>query len=70
MASVYDRATDLAKKRKQSLNRLFQESLGLLDQQERERQLFDDFSLVAEAGSKETEVEFALEAQAEATVER
>lgn len=69
-AAVYDLATGLARKRKQSLNRLFQESLDLLDQRERETQLFDDFSLIAGAGSKQTDVDFALEAQTQATAER
>ena len=64
---AYDRATALAERRKQSLNRLFQDGLLLLDQQEREKQLFDDFSAIAEAGADETGVEFAFEAQSQAT---
>ncbi len=65
-AAAYDRAASLARSRKQSLNRLFQESLELLDQQESARRLFDDFSLIADAGSEETDVEFAREAQSQA----
>jgi len=66
-ASAYERATALAKRRKQSLNRVFQDSLTLLDQHDRESQLFDDFSLIAAAGSRETDMEFARDAQSEAT---
>ena len=64
---AYERATALAERRHQSLNRLFQDGLTLLDQQEREKQLFADFSAIADAGAEETDVEFALEAQTEAT---
>jgi hypothetical protein len=61
--SSYERAAQLAKARRLSLNRLFQEGLELLDQREREQRLFDDFSMIADAGTAETEVEFALAAQ-------
>ena len=64
---AYKRATALAERRGQSLNRLFQEGLRLLDQQEREKQLFDDFSAIAAAGADETDVEFAIDAQSQAT---
>ena len=67
--ATYERAASLAKARKQSLNRLFQESLELLDRQERERRLFDDFSRIAEAGETETDVGYASRAQAQATAE-
>ncbi|MGI8603463.1 MAG: hypothetical protein ACR2OZ_10750 [Verrucomicrobiales bacterium] len=69
-AAAYERAADLARKRKQSLNRLFQDSLNLLDQQEREGELFDDFTAIADAGADEIDVGFALEAQNEATAGR
>ena len=64
---AYDQAAALAQRRRQSLNRLFQDGLVLLDKQEREKQLFDDFSAIAAAGSDETDVEFALAAQSQAT---
>jgi hypothetical protein len=64
---AYERAAALAERRHQSLNRLFQDGLNLLDQQEREKQLFADFSAIADAGSDETGVEFAVEAQSQAT---
>jgi hypothetical protein len=64
---VYERATALAERRKQSLNRLFHDGLVLLDRQERERALFDDFSAIGAAGTTETDVEFALLAQVQAT---
>jgi predicted transcriptional regulator len=65
-AEAYERATALAERRRQSLNRLFQDGLALLDQQEREKRLFDDFTAIAEAGADETDVEFAIVAQAQA----
>jgi predicted transcriptional regulator len=67
---IYQRAANLAQRRDQSLNRLFQDGLELLAAQEQEKQLFDDFSLIAEAGSEETDVHFALVAQAQATAEK
>jgi hypothetical protein len=51
----------------QSLNRLFQDGLLLLDQREREWQLFDDFSAIAATRPGESDVEFALAAQNRAT---
>ena len=66
----YQRATALAKRRHQSLNRLFQEGLDLLVAQEQEKQLFDDFSLIAGAGADETDMAFALAAQHQATAEK
>ncbi|HBJ87171.1 MAG TPA: hypothetical protein DDZ88_25590 [Verrucomicrobiales bacterium] len=68
--AAYDRATSLARTRKQSLNRLFQEGLELLDHRERERQLFDDFSMIADSGPTETDVDFALDTQTQAASER
>ena len=65
--SVYDRAKALAKLRGQSLNRLFQDGLLLLDQHESEKQLFEDFTAIAEIGTEETDVEFAIEAQSQAS---
>ena len=62
----YQRASALAQRRRLSLNRLFQESLHLMERQERERNLFDDFSLIADTAI-ETDVEFALAAQTEAS---
>jgi hypothetical protein len=64
--AVYEKATSLAERRHTSLNRLFQDGLELLAAQEQEKQLFDDFSLIAAAGTEETDVQFALAAQAEA----
>lgn len=66
---IYQRASNLAHRRHVSLNRLFQEGLDLLVSQDREKQLFDDFSLIAEAGTAETKVEFALQAQDQSTQE-
>ena len=63
----YARAAALADRRHQSLNRLFQEGLELLIAQEQDKQLFDDFSLIAEAGEEEIDVDFALPAQLQAT---
>jgi hypothetical protein len=63
---AYQRATALAEQRQQSLNRLFQDGLLLLDQQERDKRLFDDFTAIAESGTNETDVEFAIEAQTRA----
>ena len=51
----------------QSLNRLFQEGLLLLDQREREKRVLDDFTAIAAAAPAETDVEFALAAQSRAT---
>jgi len=65
--TAYERATALARLRGQSLNRLFQDGLLLLDQQESEKQLFDDFTAIAESGADETDVEFAIEAQSQAS---
>jgi hypothetical protein len=64
---TYERATVLAERRHQSLNRLFQDGLELLAQQDREQRLFDDFSAIAAAGEDETSVEFAIAAQSQAT---
>ena len=63
----YERAAALADRRHQSLNRLFQEGLELLIAQEQDKQLFEDFSLIAEAGEEETDVDFALPGQLQAT---
>jgi hypothetical protein len=70
LPDTYQRALILAQRRQQSLNRLFQEGLELLAAQDQERQLFDDFSMIADAGSEETDVDFALAAQIQATVEK
>ena len=64
---AYERAKALAERRRQSLNRMFQDGLALLDQQEREQRLYDDFTAIAEAGADETDVEFAIAAQTQAT---
>lgn len=63
--SVYERAADLAKSRRQSLNRLVQEGLQVIEMQERERLLYEDFTAIAEAAGDEVEVDFALLAQNE-----
>ena len=70
LPEVYQRAANLARRRNQSLNRLFQEGLELLAAQEQEKQLFDDFSLIAEAGRDKTDMEFALAAQVQASEEK
>ena len=70
LPETYQRAANLAQRRHQSLNRLFQEGLELLAAQEQEKQLFDDFSLIADSGKDETDVDFAFTAQAQATVEK
>ena len=62
---IYERASRLAEARGQSLNRLFQDGLQLLDSQDREKRLFDDFSAIADAGGEQTDVDFALAAQTE-----
>jgi len=62
---LYERASRLAVKRGQSLNRLFQDSLQLLDSQERDQHLFDDFTAIAVAQGAESEVGFAFAAQTE-----
>ena len=62
-AAAYERASALAKRRHLSLNRLFQESLELMDSQEREKSLYDDFSRIAETVA-ESNVEYAFAAQA------
>lgn len=59
-AETYERAVALAECRGQSLNRLFQAGLKLLDQREREKRVFNDFTAIAAAGPAETDVEFAL----------
>jgi hypothetical protein len=62
---VYERANRLAVSRGQSLNRLFQDGLQMLDSQTRERCLFDDFSAIAEVLGDESAVDFAFAAQTE-----
>jgi hypothetical protein len=69
LPDVYQRAAQLAQRRQLSLNRLFQEGLDLLVAQDQGKQLFDDFSLIAGAGADETDTEFALAAQTQATLE-
>jgi len=63
--NVYEKASQLAEARGQSLNRLFQDGLQLLDPQDKEKRLFDDFSAIADAGSDESDVSFAFTAQTE-----
>jgi hypothetical protein len=67
---IYKMASTLAQRRHMSLNRLFQEGLDLLIAQDHEKQLFDDFSLIADTGTDELDVEFALSAQTQATPEQ
>ena len=62
---IYERAAALAEARGQSLSHLVQDGLQLLDSQGRERQLFDDFSLIAAASEAESNVDFAVAAQTE-----
>ena len=62
---LYELAGRLAESRGQSLNRLFQDSLELLDAQNREQRLFDDFSAIAAAPGGECAVDFAIAAQTE-----
>jgi len=62
----YERASALAQRRGLSLNRLFQEGFHLMERKKREEELFQDFSRIGEAAA-ETDVEFALAAQTEAT---
>ncbi len=61
----FDRAKEIAERRNISLNKLMQEGLKILERQDRERRLFDDFTLLGEAGNKETSLEFGFEAQKE-----
>jgi hypothetical protein len=66
---VYERATRLAVTRGQSLNRLFQDGFQLLDSQERDKRLFDDFTAIADAQRDESDVDYAFAAQIETLVE-
>lgn len=66
---VYERATRLAATRGQSLNRLFQDGFQLLDSQERDKRLFDDFTAIADAQGDESDVDYAFAAQTETLVE-
>lgn len=66
---VYERATRLAVTRGQSLNRLFQDGFQLLDSQERDKRLFDDFTAIAAAQGDESDVDYAFAAQTETLVE-
>jgi len=52
---LYERASHLAVTRGQSLNRLFQDGLQLLDSQDRDQRLFDDFTAIAEAQGDESD---------------
>lgn len=63
--ALYEKASELAKSRRQSLNKLVMEGLQTLDSQHRENRLFDDFTAIAESGVDETDMEFATEAQAD-----
>jgi hypothetical protein len=69
-SEVYERALQLAEARGQSLNRLFQDGFQLLDSQDEERRLCNDFSAIADAGSDEPDVAFAFTAQTETLRER
>lgn len=62
---LYERASHLAVTRGQSLNRLFQEGLQLLDSQDRNRRLYDDFTAIGEAQGNEFDVGFAFASQTE-----
>jgi hypothetical protein len=62
---LYERASRLAVMRGQSLNRLFQDGLQLLDAQDRDQRLFDDFTAIADAQGDESDVGFAFVAQTE-----
>ena len=62
---LYERASHLAVTRGQSLNRLFQDGLQLLDSQDRDQRLFDDFTVIAEAQGDESDVDYAFAAQTE-----
>ena len=62
---LYERASHLAMTRGQSLNRLFQDGLQLLDSQDRDQRLFDDFTLIADALGNESDIGFAFAAQTE-----
>lgn len=62
--SFYERANRLAVTRGQSLNRLFRDGLQLLDSQDREQRLLDDFTTIADALG-ESDVDFAFSAQTE-----
>lgn len=63
--SIYEMATHLAEARGQSLNRLFQEGLQLLESHDRQQRLFDDFTTIADTADDEADVTFAFTAQAE-----
>jgi len=65
---LYEKASRLSASRGQSLNRLFQDGLQLLDSLDREKRLFDDFSVIAAADDGESDVDFAFGAQSETLV--
>ena len=62
---LYERASQLAVIRGQSLNRLFQDGLQLLDSQDRDQRLFDDFTVIADAQGNDSDSGFAFAAQTE-----
>ena len=62
---LYERASQLAVTRGQSLNRLFQDGLQLLDSQDRDQHLFDDYTVIADALGNESDIGFAFAAQTE-----
>lgn len=63
--SIYERAAGLAKARGRSMNCLVQDALRLLDSQESEKRLFDEFTRIADSNEEENDVGFALAAQGE-----
>ena len=60
----YESATTLANRKNLSINKLFIEGMKILDRQEQEKRLFDDFTLIGDQGEA-GDVEFGLAAQSE-----
>jgi hypothetical protein len=61
---LYSSATKLARRRKISLSRLFQEGLEMLRKNEDSARFYDSFTLIG-GDRKESDVKFAADAQAE-----
>jgi predicted DNA-binding protein len=61
---LYDRTTELAKKRKKSLNALLQDGVRKLIEEDENRALSDGFDLLAQH-PEECDVDYAIHAQSE-----
>ncbi len=63
----YRIATSIAKRKNLSINKMFLNGLRLLEEKEKERQLFDDFTAIGKH-TDVADVEFALSAQSQVVV--